>query len=258
MDLDRDHLRRELRATQSDHVSAMSGMKDFVGRLLDPSSRASADDKADLLLSGLNRRRFLQIGGVSVLAGAVLAACGGNDKKNNASSAGSDSGKGSDTDLAILKTASSLEHVAIDVYQKAIDNASALGITAAVADVAKLFQAQHKDHAGFFEGATKELGGTPFTKANPAVMDSLASRIGMLKTQTDVLMLARDLENVAAATYQSTVGAFDMLSLNQKAMSVGGVEARHAAVLNGVLSSDQFATKAFHTTTGAVAVGTGL
>ena len=52
--------------------------------------------------------------------------------------------------------------------------------------------------------------------------------------------------------------AFDNLAYNAAAMSVGGVEARHAAVLNGVLKADQFPTKAFHTTTGAVAVGTGL
>lgn len=257
MNLDRDHLRRELRDTQAEHVSAMGGMKDFIARILDPSSKASGGQKADLILSGLNRRRFLQIGGTSVLAGAVLAACGGDDK-DSSSSSGSTSGEGSANDLAILRTASSLEHVAIDVYQAAIDSASALGITAPVADVAKLFQAQHKDHAAFFEGATKQLGGEPFTTANPAVMESLAGRIAALKNQNDVLVLARDLENVAAATYQSTVGAFDDITLNAKSMSVGGVEARHAAVLNGVLKADAFATKAFHTTMGAVEVGTGL
>lgn len=259
MNLDRDHLRRELRDTQAEHVASMGGMKDFIARLLDPSSKASGGEKADLILSGLNRRRFLKIGGTSVLAGAVLAACGSDDKKDDASGGSDmDDSKGSTNDLTILRTASSLEHVAIDVYQAAIDNAKALGITAGVADVAKLFQAQHKDHAGFFEGATKQLGGEAFTTANPAVMDSLKGRIAALKTEMDVITLARDLENVAAATYQSTVGAFDNISLNAKAMSVGGVEARHAAVLNGVLKADAFASKAFHTTMGAVAAGTGL
>ena len=258
MNIDRDHLRREARATQTEHDGAMGGLRDLVQRVLDPSTRASDVHKSDVLLSGINRRRFLQIGGVGVLSAAVLAACGKDDNKSAAT--GSDKSKtaGTATDLAILRTASSLEHVAIDVYQKAIDNAGALGITAAVADVAKLFQSQHRDHAGLFEGATKEAGGTPFTKANPAVMQSLATRIGALKTESDVLMLARDLENVAAATYQSTVGAFDNLAYNAAAMSVGGVEARHAALLNGVLKADQFPSKAFHTTQGAVAVGAGL
>lgn len=255
---DRDHLRRELRDTQAEHVSALSGMKDFIGRLLDPSARATGDQKADILLSGLNRRRFLKIGGTSVLAGAILAACGSDDDSSSGSASGGSDGMGSDNDLTILRTASSLEHVAIDVYQKAIDNASALGITAGVADVAKLFQAQHKDHAAFFESATSQMGGEAFTVANPVVMESLAGRIAALKNENDVIVLARDLEDVAAATYQSTVGAFDNISLNAKAMSVGGVEARHAAVLNGVLKADQFKSKAFHTTAGAVEAGAGL
>jgi hypothetical protein len=256
MDIDQDHLRRELRDTQAAHVSALGNMRDFVARLIDPSSRASDQQKHDLLLRGVNRRRFLQIGGVGVLSAAVLAACGNDDDKDASTATTGDKEGGSATDLAILRTASSLEHVAIDVYQKAID--SGLVKTAAIGDAAKLFQMQHKDHAGFFEGATKELGGDPFTKANPAVMASLADRIAALKTELDIVTLARDLENVAAATYQSTVGAFDNIALNEKTMSVGGVEARHAAVLNGVLKSDVFATKAFHTTTGAVAVGTGI
>lgn len=238
----------------------MGSFKGFVARLLDPSTKASASEKGNFLLSGLNRRSFLQIGGVGVLSAAVLAACGSDDNDDGASGGtdGGTDGEGSATDIAIVRTASSLEHVAIDVYQKAIDNAGALGISAGVADVAKLFQSQHKDHAAFFEGATKELGGEAFTVANPAVMESLAGRIAALKNEADVITLARDLENVAAATYQSTVGAFDNIALNEKAMSVGGVEARHAAVLNGALKADAFPTKAFHTTTGAVAVGTGL
>jgi len=244
MNIDRDELRREARDIETAHRFSL---KRFL---------PSAEGK--LLSSNLNRRAFLQIGGVSVLSAAVLAACGSDDKDDTATGATGGDKKGTAMDLTILRTASSLEHVAIDVYQKAIDNASALGITAAVADVAKLFQAQHRDHAGLFEGATKDAGGEAFTTANPAVMDSLMPRITALKTEMDVLVLARDLENVAAATYQSTVGVFDNLAYNAAAMSVGGVEVRHAAVLNGVLKSDQFASKAFHVTTGAVAAGTGV
>lgn len=259
MEIDKDTLRREAADTQVAHDTAMGGMRDLVQRILDPSSKTDPKVKHDIIMSGLNRRRFMQIGGVSVLSAAVFAACGSDDKKDGATGGGDgDGASGSDTDIAILRTASSLEHVAIDVYQKAIDNAGALGITAAVADVAKLFQAQHLDHAKLFENATKEAGGTPFDTANPAVLDSLADRIAALKGEMDVIVLARDLENVAAATYQSTAGAFDNLAYNAAAMSVGGVEARHAAVLNGVLKSDAFASGAFHNTEGAVAVGTGL
>jgi hypothetical protein len=258
MTIDRDHLRREARDTQAAHDGAMNSFRALVSRILDPSSGVGDQAKHDVLVSGINRRRFLQIGGVGVLSAAVLAACGNDDDNGSATTPGTGGNKATAMDLTILRTASSLEHVAIDVYQKAIDNAAALGITAGVADVAKLFQAQHRDHAGLFEGATKDAGGRPFTMANPAVMAQLASRISALNTERDVVTLARDLENVAAATYQSTVGAFDNVTYNAAAMSVGGVEARHAAILNGVLKSDAFASKAFHNTMGAVAAGTGV
>ena len=254
MNVFRDHMRRELRDTQAQHEATLGDMRSLVARLLDPDTDADAATKHTLLLNGLNRRRFMQIGGVSVLSAAILAACGSD---NNATGATNTTApKGSASDIAITRTASSLEHVAIDVYDQAIK--SGLVTTAAVVDAAKLFQAQHRDHAALFEGATKELGGDAFTTANPAVMGSLAGRIAALRSETDVVTLARDLENVAAATYQSSVGAFDNLSLNVQMMSVGGVEARHATLLNGVLSANQFPTNAFHTTTGAVAAGTGV
>ena len=257
MNIDRDHLRRELRDTQTEHTAALGDMRSFVARILDPETDADDNAKHSILLSGLNRRRFMQIGGVSVLSAAVFAACGksSNGAARSATTVAG-SGKGSTTDIAITRTASSLEHVAVDVYNKAIN--SGLVTTAAIASAAKLFRDQHMDHAALFESATKSLGGEAFAAANPAVMSSLSGRIAALKTEMDVVTLARDLENVAAATYQSAIGAFDNVSLNAKTASVGGVEARHATVLNGVLKANQFPTNAFHTTTGAVAVGTGV
>lgn len=254
MNIFRDHLRRELRETQVQHEASMGDMRSLVAHLIDPDTDADDATKQTLLLSGLNRRRFMQIGGVSVLSAAVLAACGKDD--NTGATTNTTAAKGSASDIAITRTASSLEYVAVDVYDQAIK--SGLVTTAAIADAAKLFQAQHRDHAALFEGATKELGGDAFTTANPAVMGSLAGRIAALKSETDVVTLARDLENVAAATYQSAVGAFGDVRLNVQMMSVGGVEARHATLLNGVLSANQFATNAFHTTTGAVTAGTGV
>lgn len=251
-----EDLRREAAAIEVDHNRSMRGMRELVKRLLDPASRADDAAKHDLLLSGVNRRRFLQIGGVSVLSAAVLAACGGSDDTTDTVTAGGEDGeKKSDTDITILRTASSLEHVAIDVYEKAIT--SGLVTTTAVADIAKLFQKQHRDHAALFEGATKEAGGEAFVTANPAVLQSLQPRIAALKSEMDVIVLARDLEGVAAATYQATVGAFDNVKLNQATMSVGGVEARHQAVLNSVLKQNPHAV-AFHKTEGAVAAGTGV
>src|SRR4051794_30627650 len=107
MNIDRDHLRREARDTQTQHEGAMGGLRDLVQRVLDPSTKASDATKVDVLLSGINRRRFLQIGGVGVLSAAVLAACG-KDNTNGTAATTPKGDKGTPTDIAILRTASSL------------------------------------------------------------------------------------------------------------------------------------------------------
>jgi hypothetical protein len=261
MDISSDFVRREAKESQLEHVSSMKTMRELVGRLFGDSAESGVA-KADFATGGLNRRKFMQIGGLTVATAAIFAACGSDDtgdagaavdKADDKDSAmGGDAAKG---DITILRTASSLEVLAVAVYQKAID--SGLVKTAAVADAAKLFQSQHKEHAALFQGATKKLGGKEMTEANPVVLQSLQGPIAALKDETGVLQLALMLEQAAAATYQSTVGAFKDVSLNQAAMSVGGVEARHVAVLSSVLNQPA-APKAFQTTDGAVAAGTGV
>ena len=260
MDISNDFVRREANESQIEHVSSMRSMRDLVNRLFGDTNE-SGFAKADFATGGLNRRRFMQIGGLTVATAAVFAACGTDDSDDGATASGGEGtdttmgGDGADSDIKILRTASSLEVLAVDVYQKAID--SGLVKTAAVADAAKLFQAQHKEHSELFQGATKKLGGEAFDKPNPVVLQSLQGPIGALKDEKGVLELALMLEQAAAATYQSTVGAFKDASLNQAAMSVGGVEARHVAVLSSVLQKAPV-PKAFQTKDGAVAAGTGV
>ncbi|MEQ1701128.1 MAG: ferritin-like domain-containing protein, partial [Ilumatobacteraceae bacterium] len=162
---------------------------------------------------------------------------------------------GAAMDIVLLRTASSVEHLAVAAYQIAID--SGLVTTAAVGDAAKLFQSHHMEHAAFLEAATTAAGGEAFTEANAAVLAALQPTIDGLMDEQGVLQLALDLERAAAATYQSAVGTVMDVSLNKALMSVGGVEARHAAVLAGVLA--QVAVpRSFGTTDGAVPAGTGV
>ena len=261
MEISSDFVRREAKESQVEHNASMKTMRDLVSRVFGDSSESGLA-KADFATGGLNRRKFMQIGGLTVATAAIFAACGSDDS-DSGTGAGDDE-EGSDTtmgggdakgDITILRTASSLEVLAVDVYQKAID--SGLVKTAAIGDAAKLFQSQHKEHAALFQGATKKMGGEEMKEANPVVLQSLQGPIAALKDENGVVELALMLEMAAAATYQSTVGAFKDLSLNQAAMSVGGVEARHVAVLSSVLKKPA-APKAFQTTDGAVAAGTGV
>ena len=214
--------------------------------------------EARLTLGGLHRRGFLRIGGIAIASAAIFAACGSDDDES-ASTADEavDAAKDevSDRDITVLRTASSLELVAVQVYQTAID--SGLLATAAIKSAAELFQKHHNDHAELFQGATKEVGGEVVEEPNAAVLGSLQPRLGGLTDERAVAFLAYDVEVAVAATYFSSAGTFAARRLNQTAMAVGGIEARHAAVLAAIIGQPQV-PRVFQTADGAIAPGTGL
>ncbi len=264
--MNNDNIRRAARASDVAHHQSMPAFADAMNRFLDREAR-SADETSSVLLGGLTRRGLLRVGGIGIAGAAVLAACG-SDSKGTTTTVGSpatdpmttdpmttDPIGGAAMDIVLLRTASSIEHLAIAAYQIAID--SGLVTTPAVGDAAKLFQSHHVEHAAFFEAATKAAGGDPFTEANAAVLASLQPTIDGLADEKGVLQLALDLERAAAATYQAGVGNVMDLALNKALMSVGGVEARHAAVLAGVLAQAAVPLS-FGTPDGAVPVGTGV
>lgn len=265
--MNHDHIRREARAIEADHRASMNPFANALSRFLDNESRR-ADDTAAAVLGGLSRRSLFRIGGVTIAGGALLAACGSDDDSSGATApsgtvggttpATQPSGTAAEDmtdDVIILRTASSIEELAVAAYQLAID--SGLVTTAAVGDAAKLFQSHHMEHSQLFQAATKKAGGKPFTEANPAVLAALQPTIDALQDEAGVLMLALELENAAAQTYQSNVGMVLDLSLNKALMSVGGVEARHAAVLAGVLAMDPV-PRSFGGADKAIAAGTGV
>jgi len=258
-DLSRDELRRATRDIAADHATSLRPFRNALTRIFE-DDRVPGEVRSDVALGGLARRRFLRVGATSVAAAAVLAACGDDDKGGSSAGGAAETTSttkkaASASDLTVLRTASSLELVAVNAYDVAIK--SGLVKRPAVADAAKAFMSQHKDHAAVFQSLTKKLGGEPYVNPNPAVTAQLAPRLGALKSEQDILTLALELERSAAATYLAAVGTFTELSLNEAIMSVGGVESRHAAVLATVLDQPAV-TAAFATTTGAVPPGTGL
>ncbi|MGH9014041.1 MAG: ferritin-like domain-containing protein [Acidimicrobiia bacterium] len=203
-------------------------------------------------LDGLDRRRFIRLGGVTVATAAIVAACVGDDEKKSADETGTR--RRSENDATILRTASSIEALAVEVYRTAIE--SDLVTTKTIADAAKLFQSQHQEHGALFEAET-ENAAEPFTDPNPVLVDQLRPTIDALDSETGVIQLAYDLEVVAANTYQANVGSFDDNRLNQALMSVGGVEARHAALLAASLGLPSVPS-AFQVTDDALRPGTGI
>jgi hypothetical protein len=273
MDFSHDELRREARASQVDHEEALPRLRELLSRVLERPNDLTSEQREHAVL-GMNRRSALRIGGVTILGGALLAACG-SDKNDAATTtaagaattgaattaasttagATTTSGTAATADVAILRTASSIEELAVAAYQTAID--SGLVTTMAIADAAKLFQSQHKEHSGLFQSLTKKAGGEAYTLPNQVILKAIQPTIDALKDEMGVVALALELENVAAQTYQSNVATFMDPSLNAAIMSVGGVEARHAAALAGVLKQAQVPA-AFQVTDKAVKAGTGV
>jgi hypothetical protein len=204
--------------------------------------------------SQIDRRRLFQIGGLAAAAAAGLSACingkgGGTEATTTTSTV-----VASKRDVTTARTASSIEALLVEAYQKMLD--SGLVTTPALLDAFKLFQTQHKAHLTFFESATKRGGGKAFGDPNPALAASIAQQLAGLKSERDAAQLAYALEKQAAATYQATVGNLDDPTMNEAVMSVGGVEVRHVAVLAQSVGQPPV-PGAFSGTEGAVAPGTG-
>src|SRR5262245_7005162 len=126
MDLNRDELRRELRAIDADNQAAMPKWYDALRQIVGGGTKMSTDEKAALLgVPSPGRRGFFKLGGATIIGAAVLAACGDTDNdtadSSSTSSTMADAG-GGEMDLALARTAASLEKLAVDTYQTGIDS----------------------------------------------------------------------------------------------------------------------------------------
>ena len=266
--INQDELRREAAEIDAEHRQAMPRFRDALSRLFSGESNASEDDQARAVI-GMDRRSLFKVGGVVLLGGAVMAACGSdNSSSSTATTAGAATAAATTApaaamtgDVTILRTASSIEELAVAAYQTAIT--SGLVKTQAIADAAQLFQSQHREHSAQFQSATKAAGGEPFAQPNPVVLAAIKPMVDALADERGVVALAFELETAAAQSYQAYVGTFADAKLNKAIMAVGGVEARHAAVLAQVLNSLGDTTvmpvpAAFQVTDKAIKSGTGV
>lgn len=237
MDISNDAIRRELRNIEAQHRLELAPTADTMDRLM--QEEASTQTKWDVIAGGANRSKWMKIGGVAVLTSAVLAACGKSDENaaettttkaaggaaTTAKAATADAG-----DLTVFKFAASIENLAVAAYSMG----APLIKNKVLLDVALLFQAHHKEHAALFNSQLTANGMKAVTEPNAVVLASLKGAIDGLKTEADVLKFAQDVEVQAAATYFSTVGLLKGDKLAYTAMTIGGTEWRHAALLSQV------------------------
>jgi hypothetical protein len=130
-----------------------------------------------------------------------------------------------DEDRDLLGFIESLELTAVAAYGIAIASKK---LSDAVGDVAVIFQAHHLQHAQ----TTGALAGpaAPHT-ANPSLVAAFGPQFQSAATEIDLLRLAYQVENAAAATYAATLALITGTGPAEVMASILPIESRHAVVL---------------------------
>ncbi|MEO5679870.1 MAG: ferritin-like domain-containing protein [Acidimicrobiales bacterium] len=135
------------------------------------------------------------------------------------------------TDADIAAFAASLEYAAVAAYGAAAGSGKVT--TPDVAAAAASFAAQHKTHGDAFAAAAN--GKIAKDSPNKTVLTALSTQLSQAADELDVVKLAFQVENAAAATYQFALGALEGVSYQQLTASILPIEAGHAAVLGQIL-----------------------
>jgi rubrerythrin len=254
MDFYRDELRRQLKAVDEENTAAMKPWREALMRIFVGGERAPAQAKARLI-GAPDRRSFLRVGGLTVAGSAFLAACGSSTKGSQSgttlpstttavgapntdapTTTGPPTADEKKTDLGLLRTSTSLELLAVAVYGEAEPLLKSVELRA----TARLFARQHREHAQQLQAATSEGFGAKevYKKPNAVLKKNLVDlELPTLLTDADIVRFAMSLEDTAAATYVSAAGELSSAKLRQAIMAIGGIEARHAAILAHVLNT---------------------
>lgn len=239
MEFSHDEVRRQLAETERAHRRALPAWRNALRRVFDPDAPMSGAAKAQVL--GVpDRRTFLRIGGATVAMSAVIAACGSESADEQLPVTGTLPGEAADPrtappgnpelDLNLLRTGQSIEVLAIQTYEAALG--TDFVTDTALRDAIALFRDQHRDHANTLAALIRQQGGEPYDEPN-AYLDTnvVGPARDALAAEEDVVLLAVDLENTAAQTYVFAAEVLTTPELRQGIMSIGGIEARHLAVL---------------------------
>jgi hypothetical protein len=167
------------------------------------------------------RREWLRLAG-SASTGAALFLLTGDSERLLAQSA--------EGDIAILTAALYLEQEAIAAYQAGAESKL---LSPPVLAAAVAFQSDHKYHRDGINGVLKSLGVEP---AGP----EKRYNFGRLKTEKDILRLARDRENGAATAYATLAANILSKAVLNFGANVLVDEVRHRTILDTVLGNPTY------------------
>lgn len=167
------------------------------------------------------RRNWLRLAGTAS-AGAILFLLTGNTKLLYAQSL--------EGDLGILSAALYLEHEAVAAYQAGAESKL---LSPGVLKVAVAFQSDHKYHRDGISGVLKSLGVEP--QGPEKKYD-----FGRLRSERDILRLARDRENGAVLAYGTLASNILTKAVLNFGANVLVDEVRHRTVLNAALGMPNY------------------
>ncbi|MEM9041907.1 MAG: ferritin-like domain-containing protein [Actinomycetota bacterium] len=197
---------------------------------------------SDLGRARVSRRDALRTGGVAVTLGALVAACG--EDRGGLTEPGRVGNFPVQTDLpnygvdqtVLLRTASSLEYLALEVYGTAAE----LDIVpATLAPIADEVVANHQAIAEQMVELTESVGGEPYECPNPWFMDRLvgpwleavSNDESSEEMAADVADFATTLENIAAAAHQSLAVLGETGEISRAHIEAATLEVRHASYM---------------------------
>ncbi|HVF79977.1 MAG TPA: ferritin-like domain-containing protein [Solirubrobacteraceae bacterium] len=185
-------------------------------------------DIDSFLRDAQSRRRFFRRSGVIVGAAGgsaiFLSACGNEKTTTPNVLTGPD--ESDQADVEILNGALDLELMAVAAYKTGAGR-----LRGSVLEIGKKFLAQEQEHADGLAAAIKDAGGTPNRAKSSYDFPEL-------RTQTDVLRFAVDLEYTAIAAYIDALPKLSQGDLRATAAGIITNEAEHAAVLLDALGQD--------------------
>lgn len=165
---------------------------------------------------GTARREWMRLAGTAS-AGVIFYALTGNPKHLYAQSL--------EGDLGILTAALYLEHEAVPAYQTGAESKL---LSPGILKVAVALQSDHKYHRDGISGVLKSLGVTP--NGPEKKYD-----FWRLRSETDILRLARDREQGAVQAYATLASNILTKAVLNFGANVLVDEVRHLTILNAVL-----------------------
>ena len=224
----------ELRQQTRDLVEAHRATLPVLHEALDEWSEADlrAEDDDDHATGFRASRRGFLLGTGALFGGVALGVHGGLVSVAAAAPTAAPKYKG---DLAVVALAAALENLAVATYGAALDAAQAgkLGeVPPAIGEFVTVARDQHQDHASAWnailsKAGKKKVTGVDLTVKNGVVDPAFAA----VSDVGGAANIALELENSAAATYLSAIGAVKSKGGIKTAASIQPVEMQHAAIL---------------------------